>query len=139
VKRLVILTMMVLGVVSCSNRNDDGIQWQEYTAQSLAQAQQKGQNIILGFHKAGCGTCFSQDEILESRGISNNEKIAFLKVEYTSAANTPVYQKYGIGKKWAALVLLNPKGEEISRVSPFDTKVKSIAALAERAKKVAIN
>jgi len=138
-KRLMILSLMVLGLISCSNGSDDGIQWQEYTARSLAEAQQKGQNIILGFHKAGCGTCFSQDEILESRGISDNQKIAFLKVEYTSGANTPVYQKYGIGKKWAALVLLNPKGEEISRVSPFDTKVKSIAALAEKAKKVAIN
>ncbi len=111
------------------------IGWQIYSDRILKTAQNDGKEIILGFHKKGCGTCHSQDKALEAAGITDSKNVVFLKVERKNDAHEKVYKKYGLSsRQWAAIVLLKNK-KEIARINPGITSGKEITNLITQLRK----
>lgn len=109
------------------------VNWQAYSDSSVNAAQKAGKKVVLGFHKKGCGTCNTQDTVLENTGITKDSNIVFLKVERKNKDHDAAYKKYGFSQRqWAALVLLDKNGE-VYRVQPGDTNKDKIALLAKKA------
>ena len=109
------------------------VKWQTYSDQSFKTAIDAGKQVVLGFHKKGCGTCYAQDTVLEETGVTKNKNVVFLKVERKNKAHDKTYVKYGLSQRqWAALILADKKGE-IYRVNPGDTNKERITTLAKKA------
>ncbi len=104
-----------------------------YSESAVATAEKAGKVVVLGFHKKGCGTCTAQEEALVRTGFDRLTNVEFFRVERKDDAMTSVYEKFGLGKRqWAALVMLK-NGKEVARVEPGTTdeqKIKEFVAKA---------
>jgi uncharacterized protein (DUF2147 family) len=113
-----------------------GIQWSDYSPGAVSQASQKGDIVLLGFHKKGCGTCVTQDQALVEAGINNISNLLTLRVERKDKKLTEVYEAYGLGKKeWSAMVALKD-GKEIARLNPGTTSKKEVEAFVQKISQV---
>ncbi|MGB0453157.1 MAG: hypothetical protein ACPGJV_05530 [Bacteriovoracaceae bacterium] len=85
-------------------------------------------------HKKGCGTCHAQDQALDSAGITKAKNVTFLKVQRKNSDHTRIYEKYGFSsRQWAAMILLDKKGEIISKVAPGTTRGSQISNFVQKA------
>jgi thiol-disulfide isomerase/thioredoxin len=127
-KALIILSTLLLSPLALAD-----IDWTTYSDKALAQAQARGEKVVLGFHKRGCGTCHAQDQSLEDAGIKNVKGVTFLKVERKNSDHTKVYEKYGLSsRQWAAIILLKDD-REIARIAPGTTNGPQVQNLVSKA------
>ena len=117
--------VMVFGLIMAQSSFAE-IEWTSYSDKALKMAQSSGKNVVLGFHKKGCGTCHAQDAALDEAGITKKQNTVFLKVERKNDDHAKVYGKYGFSsRQWAAIIAL--KGtKEVARVKLGVTSGKSI-------------
>ena len=128
-KSLIITSLMFFSGLAFADIN-----WTTYSDKALMMAQKQGQQVVLGFHKKGCGTCAAQDAELASKGINDAKNTVFLIVQRKNSSHQSVYQKYGFNQRqWAAIVLLDASGNEVARVNPGTTRGASLDKLVMKA------
>lgn len=128
-KALLILSTLLISQFALAD-----IDWKIYSDSALAQAESRGEKVVLGFHKKGCGTCHAQDLSLENAGIKDVKGVTFLKVERKNDDHKKVYEKFGLSsRQWAAVVLV--KGQkELARIAPGTTNGPEITNLVSKTK-----
>ena len=130
-KYLIITSLMFFSSLAFAD-----ISWTTYSDKALMQAKKDGKQVVLGFHKRGCGTCAAQDAELAAKGINDAKNTVFLIVQRKNSDHQSVYQKYGFNQRqWAAIILLDPMGKEVARVAPGTTSGSSLDKLVMKANK----